>query len=131
MRKYSDFERWVTNFLKQSSWKKLLDRLQELRATLGGDTRQQISLGKIRDGVINLLKIQDLKALDIDLLEALKDIEGDHISTLLTAVRKFLSESMANGTKLKGISCPQCGSTNMQIDGGCPTCLDCGNSNCG
>ena len=66
-----------------------------------------------------------------DIYAALRDIDGDHISTLLTAVRKFLSESMANGTKLSGVTCPACGSDNMQIDGGCPTCLDCGNSNCG
>jgi ribonucleoside-diphosphate reductase alpha chain len=66
-----------------------------------------------------------------DIYAALRGIDGDHISTLLTAVRKFLSESMANGTKLSGIKCPACESTNMQIDGGCPTCLDCGNSNCG
>jgi len=58
-------------------------------------------------------------------------IEGDNVSTLLTAVRKFLTESMGNGTKLTGVKCPQCGSSNMQIDGGCPSCLDCGSSNCG
>lgn len=68
----------------------------------------------------------------VDILTSLMDIEGDNISTLLTAVRKFLAESIDDGTSLKNVKCPSCGSEgNMVLQSGCSTCLDCGFSGCG
>lgn len=68
----------------------------------------------------------------VDILTSLMDIEGDNISTLLTAVRKFLAESIEDGTSLKSMKCPSCGSVgNMVLQSGCSTCLDCGFSGCG
>jgi len=29
------------------------------------------------------------------------------------------------------VVCPECGSTNIAMSGGCPYCLDCGYSQCG
>ena len=66
-----------------------------------------------------------------DILVALKGIEGDHISTLLTAVRKFIGETIEDGTKIKGIKCPNCKGDNMEMSGGCFRCMDCGNTGCG
>lgn len=68
----------------------------------------------------------------VDILTALMDIEGDNVSTLLTAVRKFLAESIEDETSLKSVKCPSCGSSgNMVLQSGCSTCLDCGFSGCG
>jgi ribonucleoside-diphosphate reductase alpha chain len=66
-----------------------------------------------------------------DILLALTNIEGDNISTLLTAIRKFLSKHVTNGTKVKGIRCLNCGGENMIFEAGCYTCKDCGVSKCG
>lgn len=70
-----------------------------------------------------------------DILSALLGIDGDNISTLLFAVRKYLSETLPNGTRLNGVRCdnPDCtGSrTNVVLESGCKRCLDCGASSCG
>jgi ribonucleoside-diphosphate reductase alpha chain len=65
------------------------------------------------------------------IVNAMRDIEGDYISTTLTAVRKFLSEHIKDGAKAVGVSCPQCGSMNVVYESGCSTCRDCGHSGCG
>lgn len=70
-----------------------------------------------------------------DILVALMNIEGDNLSTLTSSVRKYLSETLEDGTRLKNIKCenPDCkGSrTNIVIQSGCPTCRDCAWSKCG
>lgn len=65
------------------------------------------------------------------IVAAITDIDGDYISTTLTAVRKFLSEHIEDGAKAVGASCPSCTSTNVVYQSGCSTCLDCGHSGCG
>lgn len=64
------------------------------------------------------------------IIGALENLEGDNISSLLTAVRKFLSMHIEDGTKAVGKKC-DCGSTNIVYESGCSKCLDCGSSNCG
>lgn len=70
-----------------------------------------------------------------DILAALMGIDGDNISTLVTAVRKFLSATLRDGTRLKGVKCdnPDCTGTrlNVVLESGCKKCLDCGASSCG
>jgi len=70
-----------------------------------------------------------------DILAALMGIDGDNISTLVTAVRKFLSETLPNGTRLNGVTCdnPDCTGSrkNVILESGCKKCLDCGTSSCG
>jgi ribonucleoside-diphosphate reductase alpha chain len=63
----------------------------------------------------------------------ISDIEGDNISSLLTAVRKYISNTIADGTVLKGMKCPnpECKSENYVILSGCKQCRDCGHSACG
>jgi len=62
---------------------------------------------------------------------ALSDIDGDNVSSLLTAVRKYISNTIADGTVLKGLKCPTCKSENFVILSGCKQCRDCGHSACG
>jgi ribonucleoside-diphosphate reductase alpha chain len=70
-----------------------------------------------------------------DIFVSLRGIDGDNISTLVTAVRKFLSSTLPDGTRLKGILCdnPDCKGdrTNVIFRSGCKECLDCGSSSCG
>jgi ribonucleoside-diphosphate reductase alpha chain len=66
----------------------------------------------------------------VDILESISGIEGDHISSLLTAVRKFISSKIPDGTETKGATCPNCGSDNMKFESGCKMCIDCGTSGC-
>jgi ribonucleotide reductase alpha subunit len=61
----------------------------------------------------------------LDVLSTLEGIEGDNISTLLTAVRKFLSKTIKDGTKLSGFVCPECKSSNIVMESGCKKCADC------
>ncbi len=65
------------------------------------------------------------------ILLALTDLEGDSISSLLFSVRKFLAETISDGTTLPGYKCPSCGSTNVYIEAGCKKCKDCLMQACG
>ena len=65
------------------------------------------------------------------IIAALENLEGDNISSLLTAIRKFLSMHIEDGTKAIGKKCLECQSPNVIYESGCTKCLDCGNSNCG
>jgi ribonucleotide reductase alpha subunit len=65
-----------------------------------------------------------------DILIALVGIEGDYISSLLTAVRKFIALTLKDGTHIK-LKCGSCGSTNTIIESGCTKCVDCGSQACG
>lgn len=65
------------------------------------------------------------------IINSLENIEGDNISSLLTAVRKFLASHIKDGTKVKNKKCSVCGSTNLVYQSGCSLCRDCGTSGCG
>jgi ribonucleoside-diphosphate reductase alpha chain len=67
----------------------------------------------------------------VQILTNLMDIEGDNVSTLLTAVRKFLGESLEDGTHLEGVICEKCGGNNVILQSGCKFCLDCQFTGCG
>jgi ribonucleoside-diphosphate reductase alpha chain len=66
----------------------------------------------------------------VDILESISSIEGDHISSLLTAVRKFISSKIPDGVEAKGATCVECGSDNIKFESGCHLCIDCGYSGC-
>jgi ribonucleoside-diphosphate reductase alpha chain len=70
-----------------------------------------------------------------DILDNLRGLDGDNISTLVTAVRTFLSKTLPDGTRLKGVMCenPECTGSryNVVLESGCKKCLDCGASSCG
>jgi ribonucleoside-diphosphate reductase alpha chain len=63
-----------------------------------------------------------------DIYSALFGIEGDNISSLLVAVRKFIASTIEDGTVLK-IKC-ECGSSNLIFQSNCLKCKDCGFSGC-
>jgi hypothetical protein len=65
------------------------------------------------------------------ILSALMEIKEDNASTLLFAVKKFLSRKIPDGTKLNGIKCPACNGYNIVMEAGCQICKDCGSSKCG
>lgn len=65
-----------------------------------------------------------------DILVSLAGIDGDNISTLVTAVRKFLSKTLSDGTILKGMKCPTCGG-DLRMEAGCQRCYDCDYIGCG
>lgn len=71
----------------------------------------------------------------VDILSALMNLDGDNISTLITAVRKFLSETIPDGTRMKGLECenPDCRGSkkNIILISGCKQCEDCGWQSCG
>ena len=63
-----------------------------------------------------------------DILLTLTNLEGDNVSTLLTAVRKFLSKTLEDGTKINK-ECPECKSQ-IYMENGCMICKSCGWSAC-
>lgn len=63
------------------------------------------------------------------LVEAMSHIEDDYVATTLTAVRKFLSEQIPDGTAVSGKVCESC-SGEVIYESGCTRCLDCGASEC-
>jgi ribonucleotide reductase alpha subunit len=64
-----------------------------------------------------------------DIFLSLEGIDGDNLSTLLAAVRKFLSKTLPNGTKLPGLKCPSCGEQ-LVVQAGCKECTSCGWTAC-
>jgi ribonucleoside-diphosphate reductase alpha chain len=62
--------------------------------------------------------------------ETLCHINGDNISSLLTAIRKFIASGMPDGTIIKGYKCPDCKGENVILESGCKKCRDCGFSGC-
>jgi ribonucleotide reductase alpha subunit len=97
----------------------VLDQVEKVR-----DNPHHTRLGKM----ISMALRHNIPVLAI--VEALTGIEGDYISSTLTAIRKFLSEHIKDGTK-SGKTCLACESTNVVFEGGCEICMDCGSSKCG
>jgi len=64
------------------------------------------------------------------IIDKMEGIEGDNISTTLTAVRKFIKARIEDGTRTNR-TCFSCGSQNVVYEAGCDKCLDCGSSGCG
>jgi len=90
MRKYLEFERWVESFLKKSPWIELVEKVVEVQGSLGGwNKTPQISQGKIRDGLIELLALHDMRGLDVDFLDTFKQIEGNSLQEIRAAAREY------------------------------------------
>ena len=88
MRKYSAFEGIVEEFLEKSSWNDFLDKMEEVQNVQERNRQWQISSGKLRDGIIELLQIQDMKGIDTDLVEAFRHIDGNKLEDIRKGVRK-------------------------------------------
>lgn len=61
-------------------------------------------------------------------LDKMNDI---YAGSFLFQIKKFLSGFIADGSKVDGVSCSNCGSNKVVFSEGCNTCLDCGSSKCG
>ncbi len=66
----------------------------------------------------------------VDIVLELNKLEEVYVTDLVFAIRKFLSSHIKEGTEIKGKTCGNCGSSNVEFSGGCATCKDCGTSNC-
>jgi len=67
----------------------------------------------------------------VQIVAALDKLESVFAGSFLFQIKKHLSNYIEDGTVVSGITCSECGSTNIKYEGGCPTCLDCGHSKCG
>jgi ribonucleoside-diphosphate reductase alpha chain len=62
-------------------------------------------------------------------IEQLNKAEGNIVS-FSKAIARTLKKYLKENTNMSGISCENCGSTNVAIEDGCFKCLDCGASKC-
>jgi hypothetical protein len=90
MRNYPAFEKTVENFLKRDSWEELLVTLREVRAAevLAPGWEYPLGPGKMRDGMIELLRLREMQGLDFDFLHVLTDIDGNNLDEIRKAARK-------------------------------------------
>ena len=65
------------------------------------------------------------------IIGAIDNLEEDYISSMLTAVRKFLAAQVKDGSPVLGKKCLSCGSDKIIFESGCNKCLDCGSGSCG
>ena len=97
----------------------VLDQVEKVR-----DDLHHVKLGKmIGMALRHCISMQRI-------IEVLSDLEGDHIASTVTAVRKFLKMHMSDGVEAVGVTCAACGSNNVIYESGCDKCLDCGHSGC-
>lgn len=64
--------------------------------------------------------------------EQLKKDKHSDLYSFSTIIARVLKGYIPDGTKVTAEkTCPQCDSSNLAYQGGCATCMDCGNSKCG
>jgi len=134
------FAIWITTNNLKSEMEyiaKSVDKLANLAINKGvSDKIVNIALGKIKhhsahNKLARMISLNLRHNVSIaDIVGSLKDIDGDNISTLLTAIRKFLSSKIKDGEKVVGAKCPQCEGNNLEYSAGCSVCKDCGFSGC-
>jgi len=90
MRDYPAFERSVKKILEEYSWEELLERLREIRnaSHLAPGWNIALNPGKMRDGIINLLNLQNMEGLDTDLLDSYKHLQGSNLKEIREAAGK-------------------------------------------
>jgi ribonucleoside-diphosphate reductase alpha chain len=58
-------------------------------------------------------------------------LQSDNLNTWKNGVVRALKKYIPDGTKAKGKTCPNCGSSSLTYQEGCLVCQDCGYSKCG
>lgn len=58
------------------------------------------------------------------------NLNDEHLNTWKAGVERVIKRYIKDGEKTKDISCPECGSKNLEFKEGCLTCMNCGNSAC-
>lgn len=66
----------------------------------------------------------------IDIIRALDDVEGSVPGTFIFRIKKFLGQ-FAEEHEVKGMKCPECGSSKIVFSEGCFSCSQCQHSKCG
>lgn len=66
----------------------------------------------------------------IELVQNL-NVEEDHINTWKNGIARALKKYIADGIKVQGKVCPQCGQSSVIYQDGCMLCTNCGHSKCG
>lgn len=66
----------------------------------------------------------------IELVQNL-NVEEDNINTWKNGIARSLKRYVANGTKVVGKVCPNCGQNSIIYQDGCMLCTNCGHSKCG
>ena len=91
MRNYPAFENTIEKALKEHSWEELLGMLREVqdakRLAIGWNI--PLAPGKMREGMIHILRIQDMIYLDIDFLDAFKHLQGSNLEEIRKGVREY------------------------------------------
>lgn len=64
------------------------------------------------------------------IIEQLNKSQGNIVGFTKSIVR-CLKHYIKDGEKVSGVTCNECGSSNIIFKEGCNSCLDCGNSKCG
>lgn len=65
------------------------------------------------------------------IVHSLAMVDDVYVGSFLFMVRKYLSSFIKDGEKAEGVTCDNCGSSNIQYSEGCFKCQDCGGSKCG
>jgi hypothetical protein len=125
MRMYDQLEREVEKQIQKSSWLKVTERLRTIwnnaqpahvhvyrsyKMGYGLDlaefsnsryygTAYNVPVGKIRDALINILDLEPVTGIDIDLLEAFTDVEGQDLYSIRNEVRSKSLEILSNQVK--------------------------------
>lgn len=66
-----------------------------------------------------------------NIITALDKVSEVYVTDLLFAVKKFLAEHVRDGTLMQGVTCDDCGGTEVIFESGCTRCISCGSAKCG
>lgn len=101
---------------------------QEFKGLSRAFNREYWNIGRLISGILrhgmpipNVLQLID--SLEIDGSESLTNWKN--------GVKRMLKKYIADGTRVKGEVCPECGSSHIVFKEGCLGCSDCGWSKCG
>jgi ribonucleoside-diphosphate reductase alpha chain len=80
------------------------------------------------DGLTRMISLALKNGASVEkVIEQLRRVRQYHIGTFPAIIARVLS----NYLPTEGTMCTECGSTNVILTGGCPSCQDCGYSKCG
>lgn len=66
-----------------------------------------------------------------DIVAKIGEMENVMVGSFLFQIKKFLSQYIKDGEPVEGMTCAECGSTNVVFSEGCVMCRDCQSSKCG
>jgi ribonucleoside-diphosphate reductase alpha chain len=101
---------------------------QEFKGLSRAFNREYWNIGRLVSGILRHgMPLRNL----LDLIDSLEIDGSESITNWKNGVKRMLKKYIADGTKIKGEVCPECGSSNIIFKEGCLGCSDCGWSKCG